>query len=237
MIDYWQLTKDFRPGDPVQKFVPGHGLLSPYVGRVTAVHRGLGVVDVQWPFGVERVMPDEVVRVNPALMLYLPPTLDQTPATYDVMQSRKASAKLWRTTELPSGFHRDLARLWAKAASEVSAYDDLWTRYASLGARDEDIRDEVRKFYLASVNLSELRLREHAAKTAAYWFGQNRQYRATAEECKARRPNCPKCGTGMKRTTYKMDKGARMRLWACPSDLFLLKTTDMLGPGGEPVDW
>ena len=48
---------------------------------------------------------------------------------------------------------------------------------------------------------------------------------------------CPKCGTGMKRTTYKMDKGARMRLWACPSDLFLLKTTDMLGPGGEPVDW
>lgn len=235
MIDYWKLTKDFAPGDSVQKFMPGDpGGLSPFVGRVTAVHRGLGAVDVQWPFGIERVLPDEVVRINPELQRYLPPTLDQTYSSYD---TRHASEKLWRTIEVPAGFHRELAKLWSRKASDLVAYDELWVRYAQLGVNDEVIKDEVAKFYLAASNLEELRLRHHAMKTAAYWAAQNRQYRVTADEVNAKKPSCPKCGTRMKKTTYKMDKGSRMRLWGCPKDLFLLKTTDLLGPGGEPVEW
>jgi ribosomal protein S27AE len=236
VIDYWKLTKDFSPGDSVQKFMPGDpGGLSPFVGRVTEVLRGLGYVDVQWPFGVERVLPDEVVRINPDLQRYLPPTLNQSYSSYD---TRLASgAKLWRTVEVPQGFHRDLARLWAKGASDVMAYDELWTRHTPLGADDEAIKDEVSKFYLAAANLDELRLRTHAHKTAAYWAAQNRQYRVTSDEVNARKPSCPKCGTRMRKTTYKMDQGARVRLWGCPKDLTLIKTTDLLGPGGEPVEW
>lgn len=240
MIDFWELTKDFKPGATVQKFMPGDpGMLSPFIGRVTSVHRGLGCLDVQWPFGVERVSPDEVVLINPDLQRFLPPTLDQTYDSYDVRGGKKASAPkgLWCTVELPPGTHRDLAFLWSKGASEVSAYDQLWRKYAPLGATDEALKGEVGKFYLVARNLVDLRVRQAATKTAAYWAAQNRQYRATQDELNARKPFCPKCGTKMKRTTYKMDKGAKHRLWACPKDLFLIKQEHMLGPSGEPVEW
>jgi hypothetical protein len=86
-------------------------------------------------------------------------------------------------------------------------------------------------------NLADLRIQQHAVKTAAYWVAQNRQYRVTQSELESRRPMCPKCGTQMRKTIYKMDKGARVRLWGCPKDLFLLKRTDILGPDGQPVEW
>ncbi len=238
MIDYWELAKDFKAGDTVQKFMPDDpGMLSPFIGRVTAVHRGLGCLDVQWPFGVERVQPDEVVRINAELQRYLPPTLDQTYEAYDTRKRASEAGVGWRTVELPAGFHRDLAFLWSKRAGEVEAYDQLWRKYSSLGGDDATMKDEVGKFYLVARNLVELRCQQHAKRTAAYWVAQNRQYRATSQELAARKPFCPKCGVKMRRTTYKMDKGAKHRLWACPKDLFLIKQEHVLGPGGEPVEW
>lgn len=238
MIDYWQLCDDFKAGDSVQKYMPGDpGGLSPFVGRVTAVHKGLGMIDVQWPTGQERVSSDELLVVNPALKRHLPPSLDQTYSSYDTLKAKSASSSPWRTLEVPQGFHRDLARLWLRQASEVSAYDDLWRKYALNGVSDDTIKDEVGKFYLVARNLVGLRIQQHAAKTAAYWVAQNRQYRVTQEELDARKPLCPKCGRKMRRTTYKMEEGAKHRLWACPKDLFLIKQDHMLGPGGEPVAW
>jgi ribosomal protein S27AE len=238
VIDYQKLTKDFSPGDSVQKYMPGDpGGLSPFVGRVTSVHVGIGCLDVQWPFGVERVQPDEIVRVNPALRRYLPPTLDQTYDSYDVSKGRQAGPKMWRTVELPAGFHRDLAVLWARKASEVSAYDHLWRKYTTFGAVDDDIKDEVGKFYLVARNLVDFRIQQGVLKSGAYWVSQNRQYRVTQDELETKKPFCPKCGTKMRRTTYKMEEGSKHRLWACPKDLFLIKQDHMLGPGGEPVQW
>ena len=239
-IDYWQLVRDYKVGDAVQRFVPGLGSLSPFIGAVTAVHRGLGVVDVQWPYGNERMYPDDIVRVNPQLAYYLPPSLDQSFLTYDVQRARAkwaSSEKLWRTTELPAGFHKDLARLWTKGAHEVDAYNDLWHRYAAQGAPDEALRDEVGKFYLVASNLAEFRIQQHAAKTAAYWVSQNRQYRVTVEEIGVLKPACPKCGKAMRKTTYQMTKGVRERLFACPKCLFLIKREHLLGPDGQPVGW
>ncbi len=233
MIDFWKLTKDFKPGDPVQKYMPP-GQLSPFTGRVLAVHPGLGCIDVQWTFGVERLSSDEVVRVNPDLVRYLPPTLDQSYSSYD---TRQASGVTWRTKEVPPGFHKDLAILWNRKATELDTYDALWRKHASVGAQDDAIKDEVSKFYAAAQNLARLRIEAHTQKTATYWVAQNRQYRVTQGEFESRRPNCPKCGSTMRKTTYKMDKGARTRLWACPKDLFLIKVTDILGPDGQPVEW
>lgn len=238
MIDYWRLCDSFKAGDAVQKFMPGDpGGLSPFLGRVTAVHPGLGMIDVQWPTGNERVSSDELVLVNPAFMRYLPPTLDQTYLGYDTLKAREASARVWRHLEVPPDFHVDLARLWMKSASEVAAYDALWRKYSAQGVAESDILDEVSQFYKAARNIVELRLRQHIQKTAAYWVAQNRQYRATQEEIDTRRPLCPKCGKKMRKTTYKMQEGAKHRLWACPKDLFLIKQDHMLGPGGEPVEW
>lgn len=237
-IDYWKLTKDFAEGDFVQRVLPGQGI-TPYMGRVLAVLRGIGFVDIQWPFGTERVSPEELIRVRSEASEFLPPTLTFSyfPGL-DVAQSRKEAAlkAQWRTTEVPAGFHRELARLYHRGTPEVHAYDELWHRFAS--ATDDDaIRDEVSKFYRFGSNLLDFMLGQVAAKTATYWVSQNRQHRATRAEVDAGCPNCPRCGSPMRKTTYKMREGQRMKLFACPKDLYVIKQDDILGPSGEPVAW
>lgn len=242
-IDYWRLVKEFKAGDIVQRFAPGTGgfALSPFLGRVTAVHRGLGVLDVQFPYGVDRISPEDLVMVQSDVSNWLPPALiDQTYMGLDTQKAREkwaSASKLWRTTDLPSGFHRDLAHVWSKGAGEVSAYDALWRRYAAQGGDDFAMRDEISKFYRVAANFVDLRIEQFAKKSAAYWAASNRQYRATSGDLTSRKPACPKCGSGMRKTTYKMQEGARVRLFACPKDLFLVRQADLVGPDGAPVEW
>lgn len=239
MIDYWKLTKDFNQGDMVQQMDYARGALSPFVGHVTAVHKGLGVIDVQWPFGNQRLFPDDLVIVNSGLARYLPPSLDQSYNSYDIQKARQASVNApWREKELPPTLFKDLAQYWSKGANEVIAYDDLYRKYSSQASfEDQTLRGEVSKFYQVGTRLHDMRLEAAAIKSAAYWTAQNRQYRVSQQELDVKKPSCPRCGTGMRRTTYKMHKGAKHRLFACPKDLYLIKQTDLLGPTGEPVDW
>lgn len=234
MIDYWKLTKDFAPGDYVQRVVLGQGL-TPYMGRILASLPGIGFVDVQWPFGVERVSPEELVKLNQEFTQYLPPTV-----TFSYMPgwdaAKKTASTLWRTTEVPAGFHKELSKLYYRGLDEVRAYDELWHRFASF-SDDVAIRDEVAKFYRFAFNSLSVYLGEYARKTATYWTSQNRRHRATRSEVDAKRANCPKCGSPMRKTTFAMAKGQRMRLFACPSDLYLIQQQDILGPDGEPIAW
>lgn len=242
MIDFWKLVKDYKVGDIVQRFAPSSGsALSPFVGRVTTVHRGLGQLDIQWPYGNERISPDEVVRVDPKLALWLPPEFDQSYDSYDIRRDRarwaSAHGPLWGGTTMPAGFYHEMAHAWGRGRNEVGAYDDLWHRYSSEGTSDASIRSEVEKFYQVGSRLMDLRIQQFAKKSAAYWVAQNRQYRVSQSEMKDKKPCCPKCGSTMRRTTYKMAEGSRIRLFACPKDLFLVKTDSLLGPQGEPVGW
>jgi ribosomal protein S27AE len=243
MIDFWRLAAGFSQGDIVQRFAPGTGgySMSPFVGRVTAVHRGLGVVDCQFSYGNERLPADEIILVDPKISVWLPPEFDQSYDSYDIQKARSRQASvsgpLWKGPELPAGFYSEVAKAWSKGANEVGAYDAVWHRFAAQGIADDGLRSEVAKFYQVASRLTDLRIQQHVVKTAAYWVAQNRQYRVTQAEVQGKKPACPKCGTTMRRTTYKMDKGARMRLFACPKDLFLIKTDSILGPQGEPVGW
>lgn len=238
MIDYWTLTKDFSPGDFVQKYNPSRNqTLSPFMGRVTAVLPGIGFLDVQWPFGNERVSPEDLVRVNKEFAQYLPPMHDFSyyPGL-EQERARLASKLPWKQAELPLGFHLELAKAWNRGANEVQAYDVLWHRYAAT-TPDALIRDEVATVYKFADNTLTMFLEEYARKNATYWYSQNRQHRATSSEVQTKKPNCPKCGSTMRKATYKMAEGQRMKLFACPKDLYLIKQTDILGPGGEPVVW
>lgn len=234
MIDYWKLTKEFTQGDAVQKIDIQTGDVSPYVGTVTAVHRGIGCLDVQWPFGNERVFPDDVVRVNPAFLRYLPPAFDQSYMTVEIEKARKASAPLWRN--LPPSLYIDMARLWHKGASEVIAYDDLYRSLAP-NVDDDALRDEVAKLYRLARNAGNLRIHHHLIKSAAYWVAQNRQYRATSEDLKLGKPACPKCSTRMRTATYKMHEGAKHKVFACPKCLYIIDPPSILAPTGEPHNW
>lgn len=236
-IDYWTLVKDFQIGDFVQKFVPGSQGLPPYVGRVVAVMPGIAFLDVQWPFGTERVSPEELIKVNKALAGYLPPSLNFS--NYSGLDAVTASTgvPLWRGLELPAGAHLEMAKLMHKGANALQTYDILWHRYRQ--ADDESLRDEVSKFYRVAYNLLTAMLLEQARrKEAAYWAATDRKYRATQQELTSKKLACPKCKQGpMRKTTYKMSEGQRMRLLACPSCLHLVKQTDIMGPDGQPVEW
>lgn len=87
-IDYWKLTENFKRGDFVQRINFKFDLASPYYGLVTAVHRGIGFLDVQWPWGNERMSPEDVIRVNPANVQGLPPTVDTSYDSFDIAKSR-----------------------------------------------------------------------------------------------------------------------------------------------------
>jgi hypothetical protein len=237
LINYWELVKDFSVGDVVQQILPGQGV-TPYVGRVLAVLPAIGFVDVQWPFGSERMSPEWLVRSSPEFASYLPPTVEFSyfPGMDVTKKARGPVRALWRTTQVPPGFHKDLARLFHANTGEVMAYDTLWRKYGST-TEDAVLRDEVKKFYRFALGSFDLLLQQHARKTATYWAAQNRQHRATRAEVMARLPNCPKCGTQMRRTTYKMAEGQKIRLFACPQDLYLIRQSDILGPDGSPVEW
>lgn len=235
-IDYWELSKDFRPGDLVQKFMPGRSEVSPYTGCVIAVMHGIGFLDVQWPFGAERVSPEEVVRVNPEFVRFLPPTLNFSyyPG-YDA--TKTANGKLWRTIEVPADFHKHLARAYHSGLNSVRAYDELWHRFR--GADDEAMRDEVARFYRVAHNMvTALILEQARKKNGAYWAGADRKYRATKTELSSRKLSCPNCKEGpMRRATYKMESGQRVKLLACTGCMHLIKTSDVLGPDGEAAEW
>ena len=238
MIDYWKLTKDFTQGDTVHKINVITGDLSPYVGTVTAVHKGLGVIDVQWPFGNERVFPDDVVRVASNFIRFLPPSFDQSYMTVEIERARKqaGASSHWRTMEFQPNFYVKLAKHWHVAASEVLAYDNLYRMYQP-NVNDEALRDEVSKFYRFARNAGDLRIQAHAERSAAYWVAQNRQYRATSEDLKTGKPACPKCATRMRRATYRMQEGSKHKLFACPKCLYLIDPSSVLAPTGEPHDW
>lgn len=240
-IDYWKLVKNFSVGDWVQRFAPASGsTVSPYMGHVTAVQRGLGTLDVQWPYGNEQVFPDDVFKVNPKLAEFLPfESVDQTYMTLETEQARQRWASTggqWRESEVPQGFYRDLAKLWSLGLGEVSAYDQMWRKHAAY-SDDSVIQDVVAKYYRVADNLAKLRIDQHVRKSAAYWVAQNRQYRLTQSEHKAGKPSCPKCGCTMRRTSYKRQEGSSQHLYACPQDLFLIKADALIGPNGDPVGW
>ena len=241
-IDYWKLVTEFKVGDRVQRFAPASGsAISPFMGVVTAVQRGLGTLDVQWPYGNEQMFPDDVFRVNPQLGGVLPPEFDQTYMTGETEKARKrwasSNRNLWATTEVPAGFYRDLSQLWSQGHGEVSAYDQLWRKHAGQTSNEDSIRTEVTKFYQVASRLGDLRLQQFVAKSASYWVTQNRPHKLTASEVEAGAPSCPKCSSTMRQTSHKMHEGSSHKLYACPQDLSLIKAADLIGPEGHSVHW
>lgn len=64
--------------------------------------------------------------------------------------------------------------------------------------------------------------------TALYWNQKDRQYRCTKSEFVDESFSCPKCGTPMRPTIYKREKGQSVRLLGCPGCLFLIRRQDVI---------
>jgi hypothetical protein len=67
-------------------------------------------------------------------------------------------------------------------------------------------------------------------KKSIYWANRNRKYRASQSEIASKCYGCPKCDhPTLRLAIYKRDDGISERLLGCPSCLFLIKRSDLIG--------
>ena len=90
-VNYQERARQFAVGDLVVPF----GLFESQAGRVTAVHRGIGMVDVEFPTGARRYPVEDVVLVNPKLAPTAPPVTDSTPGSSHQASARRVTALYW----------------------------------------------------------------------------------------------------------------------------------------------
>ena len=219
-VDYQALAAQFTVGEFVRKIdaVRGKEFANFLEGRVEAVLTGIGFVDVAFPWGTDRMSPDLLVRVegNPAVSGDF---LD----SYDRNKGGKPHERVAVAHARQAGpLYETALRMREAGVSEMDAYSKIYDRYAStLG--DGVVTEAVSFAYEAST------------KVALYWKEKGRRYCPSREERDTGVLNCPRCKAQMGRTVYKK----HVKLYACPSCLFLIKPGDLIdpaAPGAESPD-
>lgn len=238
IIDYWTLVRDYNRGDVVQVINTVNGDLSPFTGQVTAVHRGTGFVDVQWPWGNVRHSVEEVVRVNPMRINHFPPIVDTSYSAWDIAQSRvedgtsigysyanptnvpKERRVTARFTRNLQKLHIVAAKAWFDKCDEMEAYDRL---YKDLGKHfpDGSIKQAISTVYKSA--------EEWGNRFSLYWAAPDRQYKATRGETGCGTYTCPHDKSPLKKSNYKRREGKSVNLLVCPSCLFVVKQNDIIG--------
>lgn len=212
-IDHQALAADFKVGDYVQKIAPSRGkeYAIPLVGRVDAVHTGIGFVDVAFPWGSDRISPEYLKRLDGA-----PPVVTDFLDSYE----RRKNGSVSLITKISSLHLNAVGEVYETALQmrevgikERDAYHKMASRWSSeygLGV----IQEAISFAY------------EPSLKVAIYWKERGRQYVPSKEERESGVLKCPRCKVEMGRTVYKK----RMKLYACPECLFLIKPCDLIDP-------
>ena len=176
--NYQQRAALFAVGDIVYPFWGS----ADKTGRVVAVYPAIGMVDVEFPHGSDRMPVEDIQKLNPNSLFQPPPI----PVGQDTV---------------PGG------------AGQVPVSPGPSTKAASQG--------------------SVVRIARAFVKKALYWATVNRQYKATTSELADGCYYCPKCdGVELKKAVYKRRDGTSVRLLGCPSCLFLIKKSDIIGDPG-----
>lgn len=74
------------------------------------------------------------------------------------------------------------------------------------------------------------RVAEAWVRKAVYWNGPDRMYRATQAEIDTQTYSCPKgCPTPLRPAVYRRENGKSERLLGCPTCMFLVLRSDLIG--------
>ncbi len=179
-VDYQQRASEFAVGDIVYPFMSGNAANS---GRVVAVYPAIGMADVEWPHGSERVPVEDLQQYESKDFEPPEPGHDNVPGGAD-------------SVSVPGGPEEP-------------------TKVASL-----------------DLEASSRRVAEAFVKRSIYWGAKNRKYRATKSEIEAGRYGCPKCRAAeivLRKVNYKRSEGASDHLMGCPSCMFVIKRSDLIG--------
>lgn len=182
-IDDQKMSADFKVNDIVRK--PGlRGLfISPYTGVVQVVNRALGIVLVQWPWGIEQERPCDLI-------------LD-TSGDFRPTNNAFNTSTTWG--DLPfvaSSVSRQdgPVRLFASKVMH-RGFDELETFVETCNVFHKTHSN-------ASVRSVVSSLFEDASRIAIYWKDNRRRYRVTQRERESGILFCPRCRSHLKPRTY-----------------------------------
>lgn len=174
-------------------------------GRVSAVWPGIGMVDVQWPHTSNRHPVEDLQIVDSGEDMFVAPLHETVPGG-------AGSA-----ADVSQGVPQE--RFVAEIEDHVEQVDV--------------VEDETKQDKTASVvptRQMALRVAQAFVKKSLYWHARDRKYRVSREEHASGSYGCPKrgCDGVMRRATYKMENGCKVKLHACPTCLFMIRATDII---------
>ena len=213
---------DFKRGDLVYKINPITVDPINIAGIVTTVFRGMGVIDVEFPWGNEQCSMDEVVRA--ALHVEtIPPSRDTSAPSWGTERSRRED-----------GTSKSLS---ASVAARFAAQRDFYLRaQASMHRFHRRTRLEATAALEREAGFSDGEVQEaveHAydrmPKFGLYWYSPGRMYRPNQSEQNSGQYTCPRCQTPMVKPHYRK----QTKLHGCPSCLFLIDPADLWSPETE----
>lgn len=168
-VNYQDRAHEFDPGDVVTPY----GGSTDTAGRVLAVYPAIGMVDVEFPTGSQRLPVETLQRFSPEHGVAIPPKTDSVPGGHPTAPGKEQA-------EVRLANHRRVA--------------------------------------------------EAFVKKALYWGAADRRYRATKAEVATGHFTCPKCKeAALRPAVYKRRGGKSEKLLGCPSCMFLVKKSDILG--------
>lgn len=170
-------------------------------GRVVATWPGIGMVDVQWPHTNYRHPVETLQIINPGDDPYISP----------------------RHEDVPGGPGS------AAQVSEGGPQDNIIEGEAPRVELVHEVGSPTQKVAHDTVKMTS-RVAQAFVKKSLYWHARDRKYRVSANEHKSGHYQCPNkgCGGQLRQATYKMEDGCCTKLHACPSCMFMIKSSDLM---------
>ena len=202
--DYQARGREFAVNDFVHPV--GSGPMD--IGRVSQVWPGIGMVQVEFPYGSRRYPVEDVEKIHPAQSLVIPTTTDNGPGGADVVPVSAGR---------PPSLNEDGGQETATGKDTTIEMD------VTTGPDGGASPASKTGASLTTAQMAD-RIIEAHIKKALYWHSADRNYRVNKGEFESGKFACPKCKDGpMKRAIYKMRNAERHRLYICPNCTFVIK--------------
>lgn len=224
-VDYQQRASEFAVGDIVYPFITGNPAIN---GRVVAVYPAIGMVDVEWPYGSERMAVEDVQQYFNQAGDFNPPNVKHDNVPGGAAKAPVGGGPVAPVDQAPLQKRGgvSLPKQEGKVVGTVAAFTALREQRAAAA----NIPLAAIHVHPAEVNLSATRVAKAYVKQALYWGGKDRKYRASQEELDSGNFRCPRCENEYLRpANYKKENGGNVRLLACGKCLFLIRPCDMIG--------
>jgi hypothetical protein len=179
------------------------------------------MVDIQWPHTANRHPVEDLQIIAPGEDSFIAPMHEDVPGGPGTIAEVSEGSMHGNVIE------GEAPRV--EMVQEVTADGDKDDE-----DEDEDGGKKVRK---EARDLSASRVARNFVKKSLYWHARDRKYRVSREEHTNGQYRCPTrgCSGHLRRATYKMEDGQHVKLHACPSCMFMIRSADILDDHCAPA--